>query len=184
MSYSFSSFTEQLQSSLSHTQGEVKKLRTGRATVSMLDGVYVEAYGSRMRVPEVAGISAPDATLLVISPWDKSLLQAIEKGVQAADLNLHPVVDGEIIRIAVPSLTQENRETLVKKLHQVVEAGRIGIRSARNETKKEIEDQKGTAGVSEDDIKADVAELETKVKQALETLEKVLQEKEKELRTL
>ena len=137
-----------------------------------------------MRVPEVAGVSAPDATLLVITPWDKSLLEAIEKGVQAADLNLHPVVAGEIVRIAVPALTQENREALVKKLHQAVEAGRISIRTARNETKKQIEDQKGSTGVSEDDIAADVDELETKVKKALENLEKVFQDKEKDLRTL
>ncbi len=184
MAYSFSAFDERLQSNISHTQGEIKKLRTGRATVSLLDDVFVEAYGSRMRVPEVAGVSAPDATLLVITPWDKSLLEAIEKGVQAADLNLHPVVAGEIVRIAVPALTQENREALVKKLHQAVEAGRISIRTARNETKKQIEDQKGSSGVSEDDIAADVDELETKVKKALENLEKVFQDKEKDLRTL
>ncbi|NCN82873.1 MAG: ribosome recycling factor [Candidatus Pacebacteria bacterium] len=184
MAFSFSNFDERLQANIAHTQGEIKKLRTGRATVSLLDDVFVEAYGSRMRVAEVAGLSAPDATLLVISPWDKSLLGAIEKGIQSADLNLHPVVAGDIVRIAVPSLTQENREALVKKLHQAVEAGRVAIRTARSETKKQIEEQKGDSGVSEDDITSSVDELEIRVKKALDDLEKVLQQKEKELLTL
>lgn len=184
MSFSFQSFEERLKSSVEHTQGEIKKLRTGRATASVLDDVFVEAYGTRMRVAEVASISTPDATLLVISPWDKSLIEAIEKAIQGADLNLHPVVDGQIVRIAVPSLTEENRKLLVKKLHQTVEAGRVAIRTARSEAKRQIEEQKGTMGVSEDDIASSVDELETRVHKVLEDLDAVLQKKEQELLTL
>ncbi|OGJ16042.1 MAG: ribosome recycling factor [Candidatus Pacebacteria bacterium RIFCSPHIGHO2_01_FULL_46_16] len=184
MTYSFSAFEERLQASLQHTHSEIKKLRTGRATVSMLDDVFVEAYGARMRIAEVASISTPDATLLVISPWDKSLVEAIEKAIQAADLNLHPVVDGQIVRIAVPSLTEENRQLLVKKLHQYIEAGRVAVRSARSDTKRQIEEQKGNSGVSEDDIASSVEQLETKVRTVLDELEVVVQKKEHELLTL
>jgi len=184
MIFSFSDFEARVQASISHTGGEIKKLRTGRATASVLDDVFVDAYGSRMRVNELASISVPDATLLLISPWDKSLLEAIEKAIQAADLNLHPVVDGEIIRIAVPPLTEENRKQLVKKLHQAVEAGRVAIRTARGETKRQIEEQKGSSGVSEDDIATSEDELDTRVRKILEQLEATLQKKEQELLTL
>ncbi|NCN06479.1 MAG: ribosome recycling factor [Candidatus Pacebacteria bacterium] len=184
MAFSFTAFEERIQATLSHIHGEIKKLRTGRASVSVLDDVLVAAYGSRMHVTELASVTAADASMLIVSPWDKSLTEAIEKAIQMAELNLHPVVDGQIIRIAIPPLTEENRRLLVKKLHQSVEAGRVAIRAVRSETKRQIEEQKGTSGISEDDIESSVAELETRVKKILGELEDTLQKKEKELLTL
>ena len=109
MSYDFSDFTARSQKALDHSTQDIASLRTGRATAQMLDPVMVEAYGTHMRLVEVASVQAPDPSLLVVTPWDKSLLEAVEKGISKADLNLNPVVDGDLIRIAVAALTEENR---------------------------------------------------------------------------
>lgn len=111
-----SDYQDQFDKVLDHVRHEMAGLRTGRATVQMLDDVVVEAYGSTMKINEVASLSAPDASLLVVSPWDKSLIADIEKGIQVANLNLNPVVDGEVIKVPVPPLTQERRQEMVKML--------------------------------------------------------------------
>ena len=166
---------------MEHIRAEVASLRTGGASPQLLDSVRVEAYGAQMRVTEVAAITVSDPTLLVISPWDKSLLGAIEKGVQVAGINLNPVVDGEIIRISVPPLTAEGRQNLVKTLQKKIEEGKVALRQVRGEMKKEIEAQKGQAGVSEDDIKADLAKLEEEVKKLMTQVDELAAAKQKEL---
>lgn len=181
MPYQFSNFTVKADKAIEHIQAEISQLRTGRASVQMLDIVNVEAYGSRMKVNELANISAPDPTMLVVSPWDKSMLGPIEKAISVSGLNLHPVVDKDIIRIAVPALTEERRKDLVKLLNQKIEAGRIMMRNVRADIKKEVDDQKGVAGVSEDMIKADLEMLEKKVKEYMDKIELLLSEKTKEL---
>ena len=138
MAYSFTSVTEKLDKAIEHIRRDISTLRTGRASVQMLDPVIVEAYGSKMRINELASVQAPDPTLLVISPWDKSLLEPIAKGISTAELNLNPVVDGDIIRIAVASLTEETRKEMVKSLAKKIEAGRVMIRTIRNDAKKKL----------------------------------------------
>jgi ribosome recycling factor len=184
MSFDFSTLSTRLDKAIEHTIRDIGSLRTGRASAQLLDPVMVEAYGAKMKLMEVASIQATDPTLLVVSPWDKSLLQAVERAVASADLNLNPVVDGEIIRIAVPSLTEETRKEMVKSLHRKIESGRVMVRSVRSEVKREIEDMKGDGGVSEDDIESDLEALEEKIKVAMEKLEELLQRKEKELLTI
>ena len=109
------------------------------------------------------------------------MITSIEKAIASAGLNLNPVVDGQIIRIAVPALTQERRQEMVKLLHQKIESGRVTVRTIRTETKQEIEEQKGVAGVSEDDIKLELDELDKEVKLALTKLDELQAQKEKEL---
>lgn len=174
-------FQQKITKSYEHVLQDVRSLRTGRASVQLLDPVRVEAYGTQMSLVEVASVTAPDATLLVVSPWDKSLITSIEKAIASAGLNLNPVVDGQIIRIAVPALTQERRQEMVKLLHQKIESGRVTVRTIRTETKQEIEEQKGVAGVSEDDIKLELDELDKEVKLALTKLDELQAQKEKEL---
>ena len=181
MSFDFTQLNTHLQKTMDHIKSDVATLRTGRASVQLLDPVTVEAYGTRLKLQEVGNVSAPDANLLVISPWDKGLLPAIEKAIQVANLNLNPVVDGQIIRISVPALTTETRELMVKQLHQKLEAGRVMLRGLRSDTKRDIEKQKGQDGVSEDDIELDLTELEEKIKQALDQLESLGAGKEKDL---
>ncbi len=184
MSYNFTALSAQIAKTLDHIRTDVGTLRTGRASVSLLDPVNVEAYGTRMKLQEIASVTAPDATLLVISPWDKSLVGAIEKAVQIANLNLNPVVDGQIVRISIPPLTTETREAMVKQLHQKLESGRVMLRNLRSDAKHDIEKQKGQQGVSEDDIEHDLKTLEDKLQQALDQLETMGQTKEKELMTI
>ncbi len=184
MSFDFSTFTADSQKALDHIKQEVGMLRTGRASVDMLDSVTVEAYGGRMKLNEVASLSAPDPTLLVISPWDKSLLEAIERGVSISGLDLNPVVDGQIVRIAVAPLTEERRKDMVKLLMRRLEDGRVLLRGIRSETKKEIEDQEGQSGISEDSIAADLDELEKKHKQFMDLIDQIGKVKEKELLTI
>lgn len=176
-----SSYQDKFEKVLAHAQSEFSTLRTGKASAQLLDGVFVEAYGANMAIHEVASVSAPDSQLLVVKPWDKSLLSAIEKGIQVAQLNLNPIVDGEIIRIVVPALTQERRQELVKILHQKAEETKVMIRSVRSDIRHDIEDQKGEAGVSEDDIKAEIEELDSTVKEYSDQLEEMTKQKETEL---
>lgn len=184
MSYDFNHFDQKVDKALSFLKAELSSLRTGRATVSLLDSVKVEAYGALMSVSEVASLTIPDPTLIVIKPWDRSLISNIEKAIMVANLNLSPIVDGEIVRVPVPALTAERRQEMVKLLAQKVEAGRVLIRNIRAETKQEIESQKHEADVSEDDIERELLSLETKIKEILEQVQTIHDEKEKELLTI
>lgn len=184
MPYSFADFEEKVTKALDHVRREVGMLRTGRASADILDSVTVEAYGQRMKLVEVASISVPDATLIKISPWDKGLVGSIEKAIAGSDLNLNPVVDGEIVRIAIAPLTEEKRKEMVKQLHKIIEAGKAMLRDIRGKTKQEIEDQQGQTGVSEDDVAADIDDLEMRQKKAVEQLDTMSAAKEKDLLTL
>ncbi|MDQ5951363.1 MAG: ribosome recycling factor [Patescibacteria group bacterium] len=184
MSYSFTDFEEKIGKAIDHVRREVGMLRTGRASADILDSVSVEAYGQRMKLTEVASISVPDATLIRISPWDKSLIGAIEKAIAGSDLNLNPVVDGDIVRIAIAPLTEEKRKEMVKELHKRVEQGKAMLRDIRTKAKQEIEGQKGKDGVSEDDIEAELEELEERQKKATDQLDTLAAAKEKDLLTL
>ncbi len=167
-----------------HFQAELNKIRTGRASVNLVDGVMVEAYGTRMHLQEVASISSPDPTLIVISPWDKSLMGAIEKGVHQAELGISPVVDTDVVRLPIPSLTQEKRQELVKLVAKKLEEAKILLRNARAEVKQLIESQKDESGISEDDIKADIEVLDKDQRDEVEALQKIADEKEKVLTTI
>ncbi|MBP7876315.1 ribosome recycling factor [Candidatus Woesebacteria bacterium] len=167
-----------------HFQAELNKVRTGRASVNLVDSVMVEAYGTRMHLQEVASISSPDPTLIVISPWDKSLMGAIDKGVRMADLGISPVVDTDVVRLPIPSLTQEKRQELVKIVAKKHEEAKILLRNARAEVKQLIESQKDESGISEDDIKADIEVLDKDHREEVEALEKIAKEKEVVLTTI
>lgn len=181
MAYNFTNFTNSLIKSIDHIANDLKTLRTGKATPQLLDPVMVEAYGASMKINEVANVSAPDATLLVVTPWDKSILENIEKAIASAQLNLNPVVDGDLIRIAVPPLTEERRKEMVKVLHQKIEEGKKMLRTIRQDAKKEIENLEGEGGVSEDDVKADLEELEKLFKKHLDQLDELATKKEADL---
>lgn len=184
MSYDFTQSTDRFTKALDHIAADIATLKTGRASVQMLDGVMVEAYGSYMKLVELASISAPDASLLIVSPWDKSILGAIEKAIATSELNLNPVVDKDIIRIAISPLTEEKRKEMVKRLHQKIESGKVLIRNVRTDIKKDIEDQEAAGGVSEDDVKQDLETLEKTVHTYVTRLEDMGTQKEKELLTL
>ena len=107
---------------------EFSSVRTGKASPALLDAVRIDAYGSKMPVNQLASVSAPEPRLLIVQPWDKSLLQAIEKGIQTAELGLNPSNDGNVIRVPIPALTEERRKDLVRMLHKLAEEGRVAVR--------------------------------------------------------
>jgi ribosome recycling factor len=179
--FSFTDFQDRSQKIIEHIQQDIASLRTGRANSALLDPVTVEAYGSRMKIQEVGSVSAPDPTMLVVSPWDKSLLEAIAKGIQISGLNLNPVIDSDIIRIAIPPLTAERRQEMVKLLSQKIEAGKVMLRNLRGDVRKEIEATKGQDGVSEDNIKAWEADLDKRVKDLEVKIDELKKKKETEL---
>jgi ribosome recycling factor len=177
-----------LKSRLDQTVEVVKKdlssVRTGRAKPSLVEDVKVEAYGTMMTIKELATISAPDTTLIVIAPWDKGLVAAISSGIQKSGLNIQPIVDGDTVKIAIPALTQDRREELVKLVHTKLESAKVMIRGVRTEIKEEIEAQEGEAGISEDSIKAWLESMQKTVEQYMVKIEDLGKEKEKELMTL
>lgn len=173
-----------LEQAVDVVRKDLSSVRTGRAKPSIVEEVKVEAYGTYMSLRELATISAPDPSLITISPWDKSLVGAVATAINKAGLNLNAVTDGDVIKIAIPPLTQERREELVKLVHQKIESGKVMIRQIRTEIKEEIEAQKGESGISEDSIKSWLETMQKQVDGTIVKIEEVGKEKEKELLTL
>lgn len=181
MVYNAAAFKTDAEKVVSVVQDDLATVRTGRAKPSILENVSVEAYGTRMRLQELAAITAPEPSMLIVAPWDKSVLQAVEKGIASAGLNLNPVVDGDQIRIAIPALTQERRQELVKAVKQKIESGREMMRDVRLKHKKEVDGQKGKPGVSEDNIAYGLDQLQKDTDAMMEKLELIGKQKEQEL---
>lgn len=173
-----------LEQSIEVVKKDLSSVRTGRAKPSIVEEVKVEAYGTYMSLRELATISAPDPSLITISPWDKSLVGAVASAINKSGLNLNAVTDSDVIKIAIPPLTQERREELVKLVHQKIESGKVMIRQIRTEIKEEIEAQKGESGISEDSIKGWLESMQKSVDGAIARVEEVGRDKEKELMTL
>lgn len=135
---------------LNHVGSELQKIRAGKATPAMLDGLMVSYYGTMSPLNQVSSITAPEARTLFIKPWEKNLIQEIEKSIMAANLGLTPTNDGQQVIINIPMLTEERRKQLVKQVHQECEHGKVSIRTIRKETNEQLKKLKN---VSEDDIK-------------------------------
>jgi ribosome recycling factor len=156
----FAEVSKRMDAAIDHLQHEFAGVRTGRASVTILDGVHVDAYGSKMPLNQVAGLSIPEPTLIVAQPFDPSMLGAIEKAIRAAGLGLNPANDGKIVRIPLPALTEERRKELSKHVHKLSEEGRNSVRQVRRDAndrlKKLLKDHK----VSEDDEKKGLDEVQ------------------------
>lgn len=163
---------------------DLKALRTGRATTSMVEGVRAMAYGSETPIAQLATISTPDASTISIQPWDTSVISAIEKGILAANIGLNPNNDGKIIRLNVPPLTAESRKELVKRANAIAEEGRIAIRNVRRHVNDEIKANEKKWGLSEDDKKRQLDEVQKKTDAHIKKVEVLLATKEKEVTTI
>lgn len=179
--FNSSAFQSDIDAVFEAVRKDMATVRTGRAKPSLVEDVKVEAYGSIMRLVELASISAPDPNSIVISPWDKSVLKNIEKGIMNSGLNLTGVNEGEQIRIPVPPLTEERRREMVKIVEQKEHGGIEMIRSVRQDHKKQIDVQKGQPGVSEDDLRLALEQLQKATDHAIEKLKTLTQEKTSEL---
>jgi ribosome recycling factor len=161
---------------------EFTKIRTGKATVSLLDGVRVDAYGNLVPLRQVANISVPEARLLVVQPWDKKMLGAIEKSIQAADLGLNPSNDGHLIRVPIPPLTEERRKELVRYVHKLAEEGRVAVRNVRRDVNEILKQKHKDGQISEDDFhRAHDKTVQDLTAEYIREVDHILAAKEKEL---
>ena len=160
---------------------EVATVRTGRATPSLVENLEVEAYGVGTPLIQLAAISAPEPRVILISPWDKSLLRAIEKAIQSSDLGLAPNNDGTHIRLNIPALTEERRKDLVKQLHKKVEEGRVEIRTLRRHSHEEMRSKEKSSGVSTDDVKRAEVQLQKLTDRYILIADEIGAAKEKEI---
>ena len=170
---------EQMSKSLAHLDHEFNSLRTGRATPSLLEGIKVDYYGSQTPLSQCATISVPEARLLVIQPWDKSLLAAVEKAIQAANLGLNPINDGTIIRVPIPAMTDDRRQELVKIVHHMTEEGRIAVRNVRRDANDKIKKLEKDKEISEDNSKDAHEEIQKITDNYIEKMNVIQKEKEK-----
>jgi ribosome recycling factor len=160
---------------------ELATLRTGRANASILDGIRVDYHGTPMPVNQLGTVTVPEATLLVISPWDPSVVPLIDKAIRTSDLGLNPTTDGEVVRVPMPSPTEERRKEIVKHLHKVLENHRTAVRNIRRDVKETIDKLEKDKKISQDEQKRALDELEKVSHAETKKIEDLCAIKEKEV---
>lgn len=178
-----SKLQEQLEKNLSHTSLEFSRIRAGKASPDMLDGVMVEYYGAATPLSQVANVNTPDARTLSIQPWDKTLIRPIETAIINANLGFAPQNDGEFIRISIPPVTEERRKELVKRAKAEAENSKVGIRNLRKDANERIKKLKAD-GVSEDECSNAEDSVQRIVDNYIKKTEDLLANKEKEIMTV
>jgi ribosome recycling factor len=174
-----------MASALEHFEDELKKVRTGRAHPGMLDGVSVEAYGSEMPLNQVANITAPEAQMLLITPFDPSNVTAISTAIRANQaLGFNPSDDGRVVRVPIPALTEERRKQLVKQTSEKVEEARIALRNVRQDALKDAKRKKDSKELSEDDVKRIEKEIDKLMADMQVKIDETFRSKEKEILTI
>lgn len=175
---------DKMEKTLGALNNELKKIRTGRAQVSMLDSIKVNYYGTLSPLSQVAAISTPDAKSFLIAPWEASILREIEQSIIKSDIGMTPMNDGKVIRLKVPDLTEERRKDLVKQTKKIVEDAKVAIRMARRDanevTKKSLKDKE----ISEDENKKSEAEIQKLTDDYIKKVDVVADEKEKSIMTI
>jgi ribosome recycling factor len=156
-------------------------VRTGRASLTLLDGLMVDAYGSVVPVNQVATLAVPETRLITVQPWDPSLLAAIERAVRKSDLGITPTNDGKVIRIAIPFLTEERRKELVKIVRKIAEEGRVAVRNVRREANEALKRQEREKEASEDEVKHGADVIQDLTNRLIHEIDGLLAKKEKEI---
>ena len=177
-------FTGEFQDAIDFLKLELSSLRTGRATPALVENIQVEAYGARTALLGLASISVPDSRTIVIEPWDKSILKDIEKGIQEAKIGLNPVVQGKLIRISLPMMTEENRRQLVKAMGEKLEQTRIAVRGIRENAKSEVLATEKEGDLTEDEKYRLLEQLDKVVAGWNDKIKAIGDEKEKEIMTI
>lgn len=171
----------QMEKAVDAMRREFASVRTSKATPALLDTVRVDAYGSKMPLSQVATIGAPEPRLLIIQPWDKSMLPAIEKSILSADLGLNPSNDGNVIRVPIPPLTEERRKDMVRMLHKLAEDGRIAVRHARQEANKDVKRLQQNNEIGEDDARRRQEQVQKLTDKYIARIDELLAAKENEV---
>jgi ribosome recycling factor len=177
----FGEVNKRMNAATDHLQHEFAGVRTGRASVTILDGVHVEAYGAKVPLNQVAGLSIPEPTLIVAQPFDPTLLGAVEKAIRSANLGLNPTNDGKVVRIPLPSLTEERRKELSKLVHKFAEEGRNGVRQVRREANEKLKKLLKDHKISEDDERKGLDEVQKITDGHVALLDEIQKKKDAEL---
>ena len=172
---------ERMKKALEGTRRELAGIRSGKATPQLLDLVRVEAYGQPVPLQQVGAISAPEPRLLVVQPWDKSLVKAVSRAIQLSDLGLNPTDDGTVVRVPIPALTEERRKDLVKLIAKLSEEGRVHVRQVRHDVNKDIKTQETGHHISEDEAKRLTADVQKLTDRYIGLIDELLKKKTAEV---
>lgn len=172
---------QDMEKAVEDLKRDLKRVRTGRASLSLLDGVKVDYYGSLTPLQQLATLAVPESRLITIQPWDASVIKEIEKAILKADLGLTPTSDGKIIRIAVPPLTEQRRKELVKLVNKICEEHKVSIRNIRREANERIKALKKDGGISEDEAFKAQEKIQKMTDEHIELVDRCFKEKEKEI---
>lgn len=176
--------SEKMDNALKALIEELKKVRTGRAQVSMLDGIRVNYYGSLSPLSAVASVSTPDPKSFLIAPWEASVLKEIEQAIVKSDIGMAPINDGKVIRLKVPDLTEERRKDLAKQVKKIAEEARVSVRMARRDANEEVKKLGKDKAISEDEAKRGEADIQKMTDDFIKKIDQVADEKEKSILTI
>lgn len=176
----FSSAEERMKKAFDHLKKDFVSIRTGRATPALLDRIHVDAYGSQMPINQLASVTSPEPRLLLVQPYDKSIMVAIEKAIQKSDLGINPTNDGTAIRLVLPAPNEERRKELVKQVKKRTEEAKVALRNIRRDAIEDVKKQKDR-GASEDDIKRAEQQIQKLTDKYIAEFDRALSVKEKEI---
>jgi ribosome recycling factor len=170
-----------MDSSIQSLNAHFKTLRTGRANAAMLDSIHIDYYGTPTPLAQAASIKVPEPALIVVEPWDKSMVSTIEKAIRTSDLGFNPASDGKVIRVPIPMLTEDRRKELVKKAHQMAEEARTAIRQVRRDGNDRLKKMLKNHEISEDDEKRALDEIQKLTDKHIDEVASVLKHKEQDI---
>ena len=171
----------EMEQAVSAFRHELSRVRTGRASTALLEGLQVNYYGAKTPLRQLAGLAAPEPRLLVITPYDKGAMHEIEKAIQTSDLGLNPMNDGKLIRIPIPELNEERRKDLVRQVNKKAEEFRVSIRNHRRDANDMLKEEHKEKKIAEDDLRTAEAKVQQLTTEAIEKLDKILAAKEAEI---
>jgi len=180
----YSTVNSKMDKAVQSFQKELNRLRTGRASPALLDGIRAEYYGTPTPLQQIASITIPESRLIVIQPWDKTMLEPIEKAIQKANLGISPANDGNVIRISIPPLTEERRKEMVKVVKKMGEECKIALRNIRREANEALKKQEKDKAISEDDYHRSIEEVQKLTDEHIKRVDAIVEEKQKELLTI
>ena len=177
----YTNLKERMEKSIGAFKEKLSEIRAGRANPAILNKVKIDYYGTPTPINQVAGVSVPEARLIVIQPWDVSVLKDIEKAILASDIGLNPNNDGKVIRLAFPELTEERRKELAKEIRKIAEEAKVAIRSIRRDGIDEAKAKQKNSEITEDELKSAETEIQKITDKYIDEIDKILADKEKEI---
>lgn len=177
----YTNLKERMEKSIGAFKEKLSEIRAGRANPAILNKVKIDYYGTPTPINQVAGVSVPEARLIVIQPWDVSVLKDIEKAILASDIGLNPNNDGKVIRLAFPELTEERRKELAKEIRKIAEEAKVSIRAIRRDGIDEAKEKQKNSEITEDELKSAETEIQKITDKYIDEIDKILADKEKEI---